>query len=158
MDWREIRFDSEAEGGKIGIIPQICGKYWVWKEKKGVCVCVCRGGFKNEKEFCKGRRRKAILLWHRLCWMSRPLHPTLCSPLHPSSPSPQRVKDPINNSQSQPDTHKTTGRCDAAVPFQCCLVRAPLYGVSGRGWKTSLKTNSFLLMCTPFSAPHVVAS
>lgn len=34
VDLREIRFDSEAVGGKIGIISQICGKYWVWKSER----------------------------------------------------------------------------------------------------------------------------
>lgn len=51
----------------------------------------------------------------------------LCSPLQPSSLSSQCVKEPINNSQTHPNTQKTTGRSPAAVSFQCSPVRVAVW-------------------------------
>lgn len=62
MDLGEIRFHSEAEGGKMGINPQICGNCRAWKSvrgngkgrKKEEAGVVRRNFEKREKLFCFG--------------------------------------------------------------------------------------------------------
>lgn len=126
VDLREIRFYSDAEGGKIGIILQICGKYCLWKSERWKKKGGGGGVVKMRRNFVKGDGVK-LFCFGTDCWLSIPLHPTLCSPLQPSSLSPQCVKDPINNSQSHPGTQKTTGHSPAAVSFQCSPVRAAVW-------------------------------
>lgn len=120
-----------------------CARKWE-REKKG-------GGGGCKKEFWK--ERKTLLLWQ---WLlneaSSPSHSLLTSQTLLSVPS--LCKRP-HKQPTDPSAHTDKRKQD---PLSCCCLTSVFSAVccyveSVRAWKTSLKTNSFLLTCSPSSAP-----